>query len=357
MGYIGRYTAPSIVDLESPVSVDGTTIIENGVLKNVGIDGIKLKSSGDSITKSDGTTAVLSESGGAVTLTADEANVGSNALVVDSSGNVGVGTSSPSSDAKLVISKDNATGIEFSIDDAVAGENRIFSYNRTSNASVPLQFNVERLAVITGDSERMHIDSSGRVGIGTSSPASPLSLKSSYLKDGTSGNSFDVYFPIATFELKNLNSSGLNGSGDNGDSEFVITKGTDLMLWDYGDLSQNSGSTVSSLVLLRPLSYSVNFRLIICGDANTVNDNSNAIVGARVSHDNGSNWINFDFGTNYDHQYYNSRYLGASPWVKPSFGNITNRNNQGRIKFGVRSDSAYDMVVTKIAVQFAYVAD
>jgi len=71
MGYIGRYTAPSIVDLESPVSVDGTTIIENGVLKNVGIDGIKLKSSGDSITKSDGTTAVLSESSGTVTFAAD----------------------------------------------------------------------------------------------------------------------------------------------------------------------------------------------------------------------------------------------------------------------------------------------
>lgn len=36
---------------------------------------------------------VLSESGEVVTLTADEANVGSNALVVDSSGNVGIGTS------------------------------------------------------------------------------------------------------------------------------------------------------------------------------------------------------------------------------------------------------------------------
>jgi hypothetical protein len=40
---------------------------------------------------------VLSESGGVVTLTADEANVGSNALVVNASGNVGIGTSSPSS--------------------------------------------------------------------------------------------------------------------------------------------------------------------------------------------------------------------------------------------------------------------
>jgi len=60
------------------------------------LDGAKLKSSGDSITKSDGTTAVLSESSGTVTLTADEVNVGSNALVVDASGNVGVGTNSPS---------------------------------------------------------------------------------------------------------------------------------------------------------------------------------------------------------------------------------------------------------------------
>jgi len=85
MGYIGRYTAPNIVDLESPVSVDGTTIIENGVLKNVGIDGIKLKSSGDSITKSDGTTAVLSESSGTVTVDADVSTIG-NATI--SGGNI-----------------------------------------------------------------------------------------------------------------------------------------------------------------------------------------------------------------------------------------------------------------------------
>jgi len=54
---------------------------------------IDLKSSGTTIYKSDGTTAVLSESGGVVTLTADEANVGSNALVVNSSGDVLIGSS------------------------------------------------------------------------------------------------------------------------------------------------------------------------------------------------------------------------------------------------------------------------
>jgi hypothetical protein len=46
--------------------------IHSGTISSSTLDGIKLKSSGDSITKSDGTTAVLSESGGAVTLTADK---------------------------------------------------------------------------------------------------------------------------------------------------------------------------------------------------------------------------------------------------------------------------------------------
>jgi len=47
---------------------------------------IDLKSSGTTIYKSDGTTAVLSESGGVVTLTADEANVGSHMLLTHLSG-------------------------------------------------------------------------------------------------------------------------------------------------------------------------------------------------------------------------------------------------------------------------------
>jgi len=43
--------------------------IHSGTISSSTLDGIKLNSSGDSITKSDGTTAVLSESGGVVTLT------------------------------------------------------------------------------------------------------------------------------------------------------------------------------------------------------------------------------------------------------------------------------------------------
>ena len=52
-GYIGNKRSSSLVSAT-----------------DITLDGAKLKSSGDSITKSDGTTAVLSESGGVVTLMA-----------------------------------------------------------------------------------------------------------------------------------------------------------------------------------------------------------------------------------------------------------------------------------------------
>lgn len=54
----------------------GSVTLNNGTISSSTLDGIKLKSSGNSITKSDGTTSVLSESGGVVTL--NNITVGSN---------------------------------------------------------------------------------------------------------------------------------------------------------------------------------------------------------------------------------------------------------------------------------------
>jgi len=128
MGYIGRYTAPSIVDLESPVSVDGTTIIENGVLKNVGIDGIKLKSSGDSITKSDGTTAVLSESSGTVTVDADVSTIG-NATI--SGGNISGTEIDLKSSGTTIFASDGVTAVLNESDGFVRLNNAIIDSNNT----------------------------------------------------------------------------------------------------------------------------------------------------------------------------------------------------------------------------------
>ena len=71
--------------------------------------------------------SILSESGSTVTLTADEANVGSNALVVDSNGNVGVGTSSPTQAALVT---EGATSGDTNAFIACKNNNNIDSYFR-----------------------------------------------------------------------------------------------------------------------------------------------------------------------------------------------------------------------------------
>lgn len=147
---------------------------------------------------------VLSESGGVVTLTADEANVGSNALVVDANGNVGVGTSSPDTDLH-VYKSDTTTGAILTLEGGAAivangrvGEVRFVGGRATGgtdlgsikliNSNVnywdgnpdredtSLVFNTAENRI---SGERMRIDSSGNVKINNLSASSDVQTDAS----------------------------------------------------------------------------------------------------------------------------------------------------------------------------------
>jgi hypothetical protein len=155
-----------VVTVDADVSTIGSATISGGSITGTEID---LKSSGTTIFASDGTTAVLSESGGVVTLTADEANVGSNALVVDASGNVGIGTSSPGSTFPLTVYGLNA-GLAFQSSTSTSG---LSQYSNHLYLDITRAGTAGDLIVRNGVglNNRMRIDSNGNVLVGTESSA------------------------------------------------------------------------------------------------------------------------------------------------------------------------------------------
>ena len=104
-------------------------------------------------------------------------NTGSEAMRIDSSGNVGIGTTSPAN-GKLQIDS-NGTSNQISIETGTSGDGRLHIGHFSNGAFIGTYGDdggvgdVIRFGTHSGD-ERMRIDSSGNVGIGTTSPGQKL---------------------------------------------------------------------------------------------------------------------------------------------------------------------------------------
>ena len=124
----------------------------------------------------------------------DFRNNGSNVLSVTSAGNVGIGTTSPSSfnsrGRNLVVNSDGDTGITISANstssstllfaDAFGGTGGTATYRGV----VEYDHTNDSMAFSTAAAYRMRIDSSGNVGIGTTSPSRKLEVAGDVGIDG-----------------------------------------------------------------------------------------------------------------------------------------------------------------------------
>ena len=183
---------------------------------------------------------------------------------IDSSGRVGIGTSSPSYKADILATNQYALRLNTTDADGCflaiqtngtakgyLGTSHHLATNSPSEDDITLRAENNLQFTTGGGTERMRIDSSGRVGIGTSSPSQKLTLSngtfqingsssfSSNVEIGRVGSNNNMGFATGGSERMRIDSSGRVGIGETGMSSYD-SDADDLVVKTGG----NTGITV-----------------------------------------------------------------------------------------------------------------
>jgi len=247
---------------------------------------------------------------------------GVESMRIDSSGQLGIGTNAPTRTLDVLGTQSfrDVTGAKQLL---IANDStlvRLFSRNASDNSDIPMGF-------YTGATERMRIDSSGNVGIGTSSPSTRLNVVGSA--------------NVATFDGSSATSISLTGSSRS--DIFLIDSGaaTDqkrlTIRGDGGNLifgvendavtafTERMRITTAGELLIGTTSLNDFGKLSINYD----NGGPNIGIGIKQTNNNTGTFINF------------INYAGASQ------GNIANNNN-GTVSYTNTSDYRLKENVTSL---------
>ena len=168
------------------------------------VGAIRLTSNATSFTSSDGalvdwatdTMRLVAARNGAnsskMIFVAYNAGTAVEAMRIDSSGNVGIGTTSPSDKLTVGDTTDSFTSISIESTNTGIGELRFADSDSANPAYVKYEHTGNNLIFAVNASERMRIDSSGNLGIGTSNPGVKLVVEEGAAPSGLSQTNINI---------------------------------------------------------------------------------------------------------------------------------------------------------------------
>ena len=264
---------------------------------------------------------------------------GSERMRIDSVGQVGIGTTTPSNfgnsnNRGLTV---NGSGTAGFVEMQSSGTAYGAVYANSSQAGIrsitalPLLFE-------TNTTERMRIDSSGNVGIGTSSPAQKLhvaSASATYIQVQNTGNSVNAYYGVDT-------GGGWMGTSTNHYAAFYTNNTERMRLDTSGNLQFNSGygSIATAFGCRAWVNFNGTGTVAIRGSGNvssitdngtgdyTINyttampDGNYSIVGFTRSDNNDNPAANFSMGSSYSPETGSARIMTGVSNSKIDFGVI-----------------------------------